>query len=353
MKILNKTLLVFCLIQTILLIFWVPAVHSQDSLNCALKLQEAQSLYNNGLIDPVPDLLTGCLSSGFTKEEELTAYKLLILTYLFEDKISQADSAMLSFLKENPEYEISPTDHTSFIYLYNKFEVKPVVQIGGHLGSNLPFLTFITPHTLAGTPGQRTYSSKATNLFFSVEAKLKLRNNIDLNIETGYSQLSFTRIEDFMGFESINYIETQRRIEIPVSLTYDFKRIGNLILYCRFGFGAGINLNISAKVSSNATDINNSDNYTGEDVDRGKDSRIHIDTFTQFGTGVKYKVPHAFVSVELRSNLGLMNQTIRGGASSEYLNSLNHYIDDDFNMNTLNLCLGYTYVFYKPIKRTE
>jgi hypothetical protein len=31
----------------------------------------------------------------------------------------------------------------------------------------------------------------------------------------------------------------------------------------------------------------------------------------------------------------------------------NFYIDDYFNINSLNFSLGYIYVFYKPLKRKE
>lgn len=331
-------------------VFLNNRILAQDTLNCAIKLQNAQTMYDNGLVGQIPDLLKDCLVTGFSKEEELAAYKLIIMSYLFNDNLSMADSAMLGFLKKNPEYEISPTDHTSFIYLYNKFEIKPVIQLGGHFGTNMPFLNNITSFSLSGSPSEITYSSRAVNLFLSLEAKFKLTNKLDLSIEPGYSQLSFTRVEQFYIFEEITYTESQQRIEIPVSLTYDFKRFGNFSLFGRMGLGAAINLKLMAEVSSNATDLNNPDNFTGEDVNR-KDSRIKTDVFAQIGTGIKYKIPHGFISAEVRANFGFKNQTVRGGASAEALSSWNNYIDDYFNLNTMNFNIGYIYVFYKPLKK--
>jgi hypothetical protein len=352
MKACDKRLVVLGFIQILAICLFMPVAYSQDTIDCALKLKDAQSLYDNGLVAQIPDLLNDCLISGFTKEEELTAYKLIILTYLFDDKINQADSAMLGFLKKNPEYEISPTDHTSFIYLYNKFVIKPVVQLGVHIGTNLPFVSFVTYDPLGGEQGKVSYSSKAANLFISLETKFKLGNNTDMSIEPGFSQLSFTRIEYFMGFEKNEYIETQQRIEIPVSITYGYKNFGKFTLYGRMGMGAGLNLKTVAKVTSNPTDKNNLDINAGEDV-RREDSRISTDAFAQLGAGIKYKIPHGFFMMEVRTNLGLRNQTIPGSSSAEYLAYYNHYQDDLFHMNALNFNIGYAYVFYKPLKREE
>lgn len=131
-------------------IFMSLIAYPQGAGTCADKLKDAQSFFEKGQVEKVPSLLNECLKSGFKREEELSAYKLLIQTYLLNDKINQADSSMFAFLKSNPEYQISTTDHSSFVYLFNNFNVKPVIQIGVHAGTNLPFLTFINPVSNSG-----------------------------------------------------------------------------------------------------------------------------------------------------------------------------------------------------------
>src|SRR5512133_3048301 len=123
---------------------------AQEAGSCAEKLQTAQNLFDRGQVEQVAGLLQECLKSGVTREESLTAYKLIIQTYLFEDELEKADSAMLDFLKRNPEYELSETDHSSFVHLFNTFQVKPVVQISLHFGSNLPFTTFVVDRSVTG-----------------------------------------------------------------------------------------------------------------------------------------------------------------------------------------------------------
>src|SRR5512147_1823031 len=146
MKQFYSSLIIFRLISTAL-IFLLPAgLLAQETGTCAEKLKNAQSFFDKGQVEEVPGLLKDCLRSGFKKEEELTAYKLLIQTFLLKDKLEQADSTMFEFLRKNPEYQLSPTDHSSFVYLYNKFRVKPVIQVSVHAGLNKPFLTFVEPN---------------------------------------------------------------------------------------------------------------------------------------------------------------------------------------------------------------
>jgi hypothetical protein len=291
------------------------------------------------------------MKSGFNREEALTAYKLLIQSYLFEDKLELADSTMLAFLKKNPEYQVSPTDHSSFVHLFNNFKVKPVVQISVHLGTNLPFLTFIDPESTAGEPGKSIYNTKVINLFVSIEAKFELSKKFELNFEPGYSQLAFTNIEEFMRFGKINYTENQKRLELPVSVTYNITNFGKFTPYGRLGFGPAITLGSTATTTFDPTDINGTP-ITGTDIDR-KDSRIFMDFFTQVGAGIKFKTRGGFLFTEIRSNFGILNQTIRGGDSAEELSEKYKYVDDDFHINSLNISIGYTQIFYKPSKRKE
>ena len=74
-----------------------------------------------------------------------------------------------------------------------------------------------------------------------------------------------------------------------------------------------------------------------------------MDLITRLGAGIKYKTRDGYLFTELRSNLGLLNQTIKGGASSTELNETYSYNDDSvFHLNCMNISVGYTRIFYKP-----
>jgi hypothetical protein len=83
-------------------------VVAQQEGTCAEKLKTAQLLFEKGQVELVPEYLSGCLKSDFSREESLTAYKLLIQTYLFMENQQKADSVMLAFLGKNPENRLSP-----------------------------------------------------------------------------------------------------------------------------------------------------------------------------------------------------------------------------------------------------
>jgi len=340
-------------LTVITLLLILPAVsYSQEAGSCAENLQTAQTLFEKGQVEQVPGILAECMKSGFTREESLSAYRLLIQSYLFEDKIAKADSTMMAFLKINPEYEISPTDHSSFVNLFRKYKVKPVVQLGFHIGTNVPFVTFVGYTSLLGEPGgTNKYSIKPINLFASVEAKFELTKRLELNVEPGYSQIAFTNTETDSNKDQILYTENQKRFDLPVTATYNLKSFGKFSLYARLGGGPTLTLSSLAKVSVKAFDVNG-DNVPEREFDR-KDARPVIDLFVQAGAGIKFKTRGGFLTGEVRSNTGLINQSKGGGVNDNELYNAYRFVDDNFHLNAINICFGYTRIFYKPTKREE
>jgi hypothetical protein len=334
----------------LILIFssFVLTLLPQETSTCAENLRNAQTLFDNGQVEQIPATLKECLRSGFKKEEELAAYKLIIQTYLFQDRNDLADSAMFSFLKKNPEYQLSPTDHSSFVHLYNNFNVKPVIQLVIHIGTNIPFLTFIDTKSLSAIPEPKNYTVSALNLFASLEAKFAINSNLELNIEGGYSQLSFDCTENFLDYGTVNYSEIQHRIEIPVTATCNFISFGKFTAYARAGAGAAFNLSSSANALWSSFGIITFSNQESPEISRD-DSRIKMDIFGQAGAGIKLKIPKGYLNFEIRTNLGVYDQVLGGGDSSTQLKTYK-YKDDNFNLNAVNFSFGYNYIFYKPSK---
>lgn len=348
-KQLHNTFLLLCIF---ILLLSGEHLISQEAGSCAEKLKNAQSFFEKGQVDSVPVLLYDCLKSGFKNEEALTAYKLIIQTFLLKDKLEQADSAMLAFLRKYPEYQLSPTDHSSFVNLYNDFKVTPFIQLAVHAGSNLPFLTFVTEHPTGGTPGSSKISRNVGNLYLSVESKYKIAPRTEICIEEGFSQLKFINTVEFLDFATTQYTETQSHLEFVVSATWDFASFGKFTAFSRTGLGTSYNISVSSTASLTPVDRNNSGSRTGETLKR-KDSRVQANLITQIGAGLKYKVPHGFFFTELRSNFGLLEENVPGGESLPLLEYYYMWRDPSFRLNNLNFNLGFTYIFYKPSKKKE
>ena len=340
----------FLLLLIVLLCAGHGTIRGQEKSTCAENLKSAQTSFSKGQVDVIPGLLSECLKSGFNREEALSAYKLLIQTLIFNDRLAEADSSMLSFLKSNPEYKLSPTDHSSFVYLYNNFVVRPVIMLSIRTGLNVPFLTFIQEHPTSGLPGKSTYKSDASNLFLSLEAKFRLTPKLEIGVGAGYSQAKFTNIVPYYEFAQIQYIEKQQRLEVPVSVSYDLPGFGKFTPFIRGGIGAALNLATSADAVLNMTDKGNPYSRSGGTLDV-KDSRTPIDIFGQAGAGLKFKIPRGFIFLEARASVGMMDQYRSGGKNTNTLQNYYFWSSPDFRLNTINLNLGYTLIFYKPSKK--
>jgi hypothetical protein len=334
---------------------------AQVAGSCAEKLKSAQSSFAKGQTLVVPSLLNQCLSSGkFKKEEELAAYKLLIQTYLLNDKLEQADSAMLAFLTSNPEYKTSPTDHSSFVYLYNNYNVKPILLLSFRIGTSLPFLTFIDEHPIPGEPSESKYGSNAANLFFSFEAKYRFTDRIEAGFGLGYSQLKFSN--DVITYNTIDgiaykvadiaYNESQQRIEVPVFATYDLTGGRKLTPYLRAGMGVSFNLSANADAVTTFVTGSKQSPRTGETLKR-RDSRAPVNVFAQTGIGIKYKIPRGFLFAEAGSNLGITQENRPGGKTVDQLQGNYFWSDPGFRLNSVTMNAGITIIFYKPSKKAE
>ena len=342
-------------ILTAIILFSPLNLDAQEAGSCAEKLQTAQSMFDRGQVDQVAGLLKDCLKSGFNREESLLAYKLIIQTYLFEDQLDKADSAMLDFLRRNPEYKLSETDHSSFVHLYNTFQVDPLVQISLRLGTNLPFTTFVSLKPVDDSAPDAQYSAGALNFYGGAEAKFRLTSRFDINVEGAFSMITFSKKDKIMDIGTAHYNERQSRIEVPVSVSYNIKTFGLFTPYVRLGAGPAFLISSVATASFSKADVNGQD-ISGPDINR-KDARIALDIFGLAGAGFKVKTRGGYFFTEVRSNMGVFNQTKREDVLSETHSSseLNgyHQADDDFNINTLNFSIGYTQIFYKPFKKQE
>ena len=98
--------------------------------NCTQSLRNAERAYAEGRIGEIPTLLDLCLRGGFNKAEQVKAYRLLTLSYLYQYETASAEKAMLSFLREAPDYKLDPNDPAPFVKLYKRFRTSPVFWWG-------------------------------------------------------------------------------------------------------------------------------------------------------------------------------------------------------------------------------
>lgn len=328
-------------------------IFSQEE-ECVFTLREAEKLYQQGLIEEIPELITGCIEDGFSKEDRLQAYKLLILTYLFEDEVQKAEEAMFSFIKKYPEYEIVPTDPVDFVYLYESYQALPILSIGICVGGSYSNTTIIEPygtHNLNSPHGD--YNQCGMGLQLGLRLTFNIYENTDVNLELLYSQNKFEYVnENLFNVMNQSFDETQTRFDIPLTFTYDIDIKKPFWPFVRAGCNFGILLDANALSYIKYNDFSHEDK-TGPDM-KITAQRKTLNYWGIIGTGIKYKVTRGYFIADVNYNFGLSNQVNpKKRTTIDNLEQAFYYFhtDDDFRLNSLNFRLGYVYTFYKPTKK--
>jgi len=326
--------------------------------DCIFKLQEAEKLYTQGLIEEIPELLDSCIQKGFSKDEKLQALKLIILAHLFDDNLEEADNKMYNFLRLYPEYEITPADPAEFVQLFESYNVLPRFSVGVHMGTSLSLIQVLEPfgtHNLYNS--ERKYSFTGVPLTVGVNLHRLLFDNFELNLEMNFSTCKFEyNNENYSGFGNINYNESQSRIDMPLSCTYD---IGNKRIkpYLRLGIGGGYLIESSTKSILQYLDGSH-DDRKGENIVR-TDNRNVFTLWGIVGTGLKYKLPKGYILADVRYNQSLINQVkpeyrYKSNNSSYSENDFTWFYfltDENFLMNNISFSVGYVRLLYKPRKK--
>jgi len=312
--------------------------------SCAFKLQEAESLYETGNLDSIPRMLRSCINKKEFDQEELSrAYKLLILTYQFQDYQEMAELTMQKFLKDFPEYEIKPTDPVEFTYLYSSYKTIPTISLGIIGGLNYSMARIIEPYPIAGK--ENTYGKYSTNIKyqFGIQLKKYITDEIDLNLDVIYSFQTIDYTITQLDYTT-SYTENQNVLSFPLTGTYDFKFMG-LDPYVRLGFSVDYLLNATADF----TKVNNM--FNTEDVkESGYDIMDDRNTFNisgVIGAGIKYNIKMGYLMFDLRYDFSFMNMVNDEYRYDDIKYGNFGYIDDDFTLNNFYISFGYVYSFYK------
>lgn len=346
----------FCCI--IVFVVTVLNISFSQQEDCIFKLQEAEKLYSQGLVEQIPELLDPCINKGLSKEDRLQAYKLIIISYLFDDNQEEADNSMLGFLKLFPEYEVSPTDPAEFVQLFESYSNIPVYSFG--LSGGLNFSNVFLKEQY-GTHNYNQSRNEYNSSGFGYQVGIKINRHIvdklEFNFELLLKQNKFENLVyipnlDNIEYNELSFIETQTRFEIPLSFTYDFE-YGKFKPFLRAGFSVGYLSNVNGKITRKFIDNSQNADVKGPDINI-QEYRKQVNYQGIIGGGVKYPIPKGYIMLDIRYNLGLSNQVIQENriiSNSEQIWKY-HYIDNNFTLNDISLSVGYVYLLYKP-KRKE
>jgi hypothetical protein len=321
---------------------------------CAQTLRLAQSIYEQGRLQELPNLLQSCLQQGgFNDEEKVNAYKLLTLTYIYLEEPEKADENMLALLRTDTEFKVNPAvDPAEFVALYKTFRTKPVYRIGGKLGGTATRPTVVSADRV--TDGTTTLSS-SFGFTGSLSAEIPLNGKLDkftLNPELSFQLNSFNGESHSDTSVVTPVAESTAIISLPVSLQYTVfeNRRQTTNYYVAAGFSADYGISSSKRATSTR------EGNVGLDENNFpiEAQRTQFNAGAMLSAGFKRKIGKGFLLVEVRYKMGLIPISSK---ADTYANSVlvfdYHYVDGLYKVNTLSLSAGYVINRYHPKKLTS
>jgi hypothetical protein len=341
----------------------IPTVEEEEEEGeCSVVLKEAQKMYDDGKIETIPQFLQNCLTKadGFTKEERVQAYRLMVLSYLFQDNKVEAEKHLLTFFKLEPEYVLNPAvDPAEFIKLYQSYRNSPVYSIGAFGGINYSLITVIEPYSSVNTTeAAGEYTNSSVGFQAGIRMNRYLFKRTELNLEVCFLQNTFSYTNKILGTGELSVIEQQQWIYTPLMISHDIneRRIRPFMR-----LGAAVGFLMAANATEPGIKYDNKPDVEGATIklkDIGQRNKMN---YWAIGSiGAKMKVKRGAITAELRYNAGLTSQvdpnmrftydaetnTYNGALEWDY-----KYQVSDFVQNHIAFNAGYVYQFYKPKKK--
>jgi len=343
------------ILLVIFMVSFLAPAYSQD--DCGTKIQEAQKFYDQGMIEDIPSMLAPCMADGFTRLQRIEAYKLIVLSYLFDDNQFDAERTMLEFLKKFPEYEIMPNDPVEFVYLFESYRTSSVFSFGVTTGLTLTDPRVIEPYSVFDMRKVSQKTTMRTGFHVGVGIGRYINRRMFINIEFNFAENRYSFTDEIItplsgidGINSVTYTEYMYKAELPLSIAYEFN-LKKIHYFVRTGISFATITSATGLASRKYSDEMPA--ITGESIDV-QDYRKDLLYGAIVGTGMRYKVPRGVLTLEFRANIGLNNIV---NPDSRFKNHQqifkSYYIDDDFSLNVFSLSAGYYFSFYSPKKQAD
>ncbi|HZY83164.1 MAG TPA: porin family protein [Cyclobacteriaceae bacterium] len=333
------------------------ATAQQKTTTCAQTLRLARSIYENGRLHELPDLMKDCIGkTEWITQERVDAYKLLTLAYIYLEEPEKADEMMLNILNTDPEFKPNDNiDPAEFVALWRTFRTEPVYRLGVKAGANAT-----QPNVHSYTPSNEGTESYAYGIGFQAGASAEIaifNDKLFLNPELYYTNKAF-KVDNtfFEGDQHTTGTIKMNWVSLPVSVQYPI-RVGQnkidpkWVPYVSAGIAVDYLISVSSDLRTEITD--QSDVPT---VISGKEAKGQYASFNFapiVSAGVKGKVKKAEIVAEIRYNFGaatIFNEQKLYESQLEVFG--NKFVHGPFSLNTLSVSFGYLLNKYIPRKKT-
>lgn len=335
----------------------------EDKSDCVIKLEQAQTKFDQGRIQDVEALITDCIrGTEFDKAEKTHALKLLTLTYLFLEEPELAEATMLHLLETSHEFVINQAiDPSVFINLYNKYRHDPLYSVGilaGGVVAN-PIVTQLNGTQDLNSDTRQVY----TPLFgirVGINGEYEFLDKFYASAGIYYASIKFQKIhESTQPFSNLTNEEagfkgeeSQTSMELPLLLQYHLVETRVLTPYVAAGVSPQFLISATYPGDALTNEIIDSAPVTSSTIDLIKD-RNRFNVYAVGVVGLKYKIGEGFFNVQLRYSFGILQSTKEDSVLEPQDPNLLWDLGestDGYRLQNLGISIGYTLHRYKPKK---
>ncbi len=378
---------IFVIVSLFLLYQSTPA---QDIVGCTQILEDAREAYSAGMVELVPVLLLPCLESGLTGIPKQEAYKLVINAYLFDYLPDEADSLMVEFLTDFPDYQSTASDPAEFTQLLRthqqlraddrsaalalqaeqerlkeqeriaedkrKEEEKirqrqsrvsrtaSVNTIGGFLGTSASFPQLLEPYS-TGNPLEDggSFGIAVPGFILGAVFNLPVSRSVESSFEIVYNRTRFNYTATPFPFAQYDYDEYQNRIGLPLSFLFILNPDNRRSIYLRTGIVTDYLISASASGTRNSTEsVTTSQQEVVVEKVPITDSRVRFNLYGMAGAGVRIPLRNssAFFEARFKSGLFMINRKENRFDLDPDITWLIYHQDSDFRLHQLSLAAG-------------
>lgn len=359
------------------LIIAFVSLKAQDDMGCSYLLEDAKEAYSAGMVELVPELLLPCLESGELEgTAKLDAYKLVINAYLFDYLPVEADSLMIKFVAEFPDYLARDADPAEFILLHGRYApvVGPVVDtliveqetgiyegddpgeylkdlkqkrrsgerihsLGFSLGVNGTLPLMVERYSLGDPSADQGHFGLEPGFQGGIVINLALGEVVETSFGLRYNHAKFSYKATPFTYTSYKYLETGQHLQLPVSTLIKLNpKSKSSLFYIRMGI-VGDYL-IASKGEGTRSFEESYRDVVVEKTDITA-SREQINMWVMAGVGLRIPFERAFFFMEADYSVGGLVYNI---GESRYQNSditwLLYHVDSDFILQQFAFSMG-------------
>lgn len=319
--------------------------------SCSEKLKMAQTAYDNGILEQVPILLNKCITR-LNANQRKNAYRLIILSYLFDNKYDKADEYMSKLLKFDPLFVPFSYDPIEFEKLYDSYRTEPIYSLGGFLGMNINLPDFTDIYTAYDSADYNSKISVLPAYKMSLFFNKYITDQIKLNVTLSLIQNRFDNTYNPFNFAQVKITNNLLYLGLATSGIYEFGDIKQNFFkpYVRLGLQA-LNI-VSAKINAKRDYTDGLKPSISDENISVLSNRNKYNLGIISSAGLKYRIGKTWLFADLSysRNFFLINNS-----KNRYINDKlifkYFYVENNFYLQNFSLMFGIVQSFYKPEKR--